>query len=106
MVFAYFVLPNPPLSVGVGLDNRATHLWPRTRFQSRGLGLGGSWRLPCYFSSRFWCSLFAFPCIFLASPPVAGSMAMAFVDDLFLPLKAGSSFNFFTYFAGFAALPF
>ena len=46
------------------------------------------------------------------TPPVAvaGGMAMAFVDDCFLPLKARSSFHFlffcFTYFAGFVALPF
>ena len=39
-------------------------------------------------------------------PPAVGDMAMVFVDDFFLPLKAGSSFIFFTYFAGFVALPF
>ena len=43
--FAYFVLPTPPLSVGAD-RNRSTHLWHRTRFQTRGLGLGGSWRIP------------------------------------------------------------
>ena len=31
---------------------------------------------------------------------------MIFVGDFFLPLKEGSSFVFFTYFAGLAALPF
>ena len=51
MVFAYFVLPTPPLSVGAGLGNRVTHLWHRTRFRSFGLGLGGLWRIPCYFRS-------------------------------------------------------
>ena len=90
-----FCPAHPRLSVGAGLGNRATHLWPRTRFQSCGLGFGGSWRLPCYFSFRFWYSLFAFPYIFLAFPPVAGGMTMAFVDDFFLPLKARSSFHFF-----------
>ena len=59
--FAYFVLPTPPLSVGAGLDSQATHLWHRTRFQSRGRGLGGSRRIPCYFSSRLWYLLFVFP---------------------------------------------
>ena len=44
--------------------------------------------------------------IFFTSPSVAGDMAMAFVDDLFLHLKARSSFHFFAYFAGFVALPF
>ena len=53
MIFAYFVRPAPPLSVGAGLGNRATHLWHRTRFRSCGLGvLGGSWRISCHFSSR------------------------------------------------------
>ena len=32
MVFAYSVLPTPPLSAGAGLDNRTTHLWHRIRF--------------------------------------------------------------------------
>ena len=36
--FAYSVLPTPPLSVGAGVGNRATHLWHRTRFRSCGLG--------------------------------------------------------------------
>ena len=95
MFFANFVLAPPPLSVGAGLGNRATSLWLRTRFHSCGLGIGGSWHLPCYFSSRFGHSLFALPCIFLAFPPVAGGMVAAFFDDLFLPLKAGSFFHFF-----------
>ena len=95
MIFAYFVLPAPSLSVGAGQGNQATHLWHRTRFQSCGLGLGGSWRLPCDFSSRVWYSLLAFPCIFLVFPPVAGGWAMALVDDLFLPLKARFPFHFF-----------
>ena len=56
----------PALSVGAGLVTRATNLWHITRFQSCGLGLGGSWCLPCYFSSRFLYQLCAFPCIFLA----------------------------------------
>ena len=40
--------------------------------------------------------------------PVAGGMAMAFVDDLVLPLKARPfpSFLFLTYLAGFVSLPF
>ena len=42
-----------PLSVGAGLGDRATRLWCRTCFQSCGLGLGGFWRLPFYFSRRF-----------------------------------------------------
>ena len=46
-VFAYFVMPTPPLSVGVGLGNPATHLRQRTHFRSFGLGLGGVWRAPC-----------------------------------------------------------
>ena len=51
----------PPLSVGAGLGNRATHLWHRRRFQSCGLGLGGSWRIPCHVSYRLSYSLFAIP---------------------------------------------
>ena len=30
-----------------GLGNRAIHLWHRARFRIFGLGLGGSWRIPC-----------------------------------------------------------
>ena len=95
----------PPLSVGTGLGNRATHLRDRTRFQSSRLGfLCDSWHLPCYFSSRFRCSFFAFPCIFPA-PPRRGWHG----DDSpkrILPAPQGWVFLFFTYFAGFVALPF
>ena len=59
--FCVFCPAYPPLSAGAGLGDRATHLWHRTRLQSCGLGLGGSWRIPWYFSSRFRCSFFAFP---------------------------------------------
>ena len=60
-----------------------------------------------FFLLGFLFSLFTFPCIFLLPSPVAGDTAMVFLDDLFLPLKAGSSFHlFFTYFAGLVALPF
>ena len=110
MVFAFFILLTPPLSVGAGLGNRATHLWHRTHFQSCGLGLGGSWRIPCYFCSRFWYSLFAFPLlVFFALPPVESGIAMAFVDGLFLPLRARASFLSFlvlSYLFGFVASPF
>ena len=41
----------------------------------------------------FGIHFFALPCIFLAFPPVAGGMAMAFADDLSLPLEARSSFH-------------
>ena len=49
MGFTFFVLPTPPLTVGVGLGNRTTHLWHRIRFRSFGLGLGDLWRIPLYF---------------------------------------------------------
>ena len=104
MVFAYFVLRTPPLSVGAGLGHRATHLWIRTRFQSYGLGLGGSWRLLSFFYSSWVISL-RFPRNSLAFPPVACGMATACVEYLFLPHKARSSFHFFKYLAGFVALP-
>ena len=46
----------------------------------------------------FFCSVFVFTFRllrnFLAFPSVAGGVAMAFVDDLFLPPKARSSFIF------------
>ena len=51
MIFAYFVLPTPSLSVGAGLGNRVPHLWHKIRFRSCRLDLSGSWRIPCYFSS-------------------------------------------------------
>ena len=95
MAFAYFVLPTPPLGVGAGLGNRATHLWFRTRFQSCGLGLGGSWRLPYYFLLVFAIHFSLSHASSSAPPPVAGDMAMAFVGDFFLPLKARSPFYFF-----------
>ena len=96
MGFAHVVLPTPPLSVGAGLGNRATQWWHRTRFQSCGLGwvVLGVFRvifLPVFgihFSLFFLYNSLAFP-------PVAGGMATAFVDDLFLPLKARYSFQFF-----------
>ena len=118
IVFVYFVLLTPVLSVGAGLGNRATQVWHRTRFRSCRLGLGGSWRIPCYFSSRptdlpplgswgrslsnqehllgnrtasFFVSSFRFPVGTFSPYPIAGGMAMAFVDDLFLPLKARPS---------------
>ena len=37
---------------------------------------------------------FRFPMHLPRPPPVAGDMMMVFVDDFFLPLKAGSSFHF------------
>ena len=97
-------LPPPPLSVGAGLGNRATHfLWHRTRFQSCRLGF------PLFldifgvmFSSRFLYSLFAFPCIFPAPPPLRVLwrwFSLATASWVFLSI-------FFSYFAGFVALPF
>ena len=112
--FRVFCPAYPPLSVGAGLGNPATHLWHRTRFRSCELGLGSSSRVPCYFSFRptdppparelgaIWITLttpageqdrlvscvntFAFPSALSRPTHVAGDMAMAFVDDLFLPL--------------------
>ena len=81
---------------------------------SRVLGsvLGGSWRIPCYSSSRFWhrvLTIFRFSMkLPRPLPPVAGGMAMAFVDDLFLPLRARPCFLplFLTNLVGFVASPF
>ena len=70
--------------------------------------LAYSWRIPCYFPSRSWYSLFAFPLNFLALPHVAGGMAMAFADDLSMSLRCRPSFLslFLTYLVGFVASPF
>ena len=70
MAFAYFVLHTPLLSVGAGLGDRATHLWHRTRFQSCGLGSGGSWRLPCFFLFVFGTRFSLLHASFSPSPPL------------------------------------
>ena len=68
------VLPIPPRSgAGGDLDNIDNPFW----------GTG---------PSRFLWSHFAFPSALSRPTHVAGGMAMAFVDDSFLPLKARSSF--------------
>ena len=100
MGFAYAVLPTPPLSVGAGLgNNRATHLWHRTRFPSCRLGfLCSSCHLPSYF---FFCFFFVFTFQFSLHlppplPPVAGDMAMILRLTIpSCPFKATSSFNCF-----------
>ena len=123
MVFAYFVLPTPPLSVGAGLGNQPNHVWHRTHFRSVCPGLGGLWRISCYFPHHpanppparepgsIWIKLpihtgaqdrLSFGAIlslflrhFLAPPPLRGDTAMAFVDDLFLSHSARPSFIYF-----------
>ena len=96
MFFAYSVLPTPPLSVGAGLGNRATHLWHRTRFPSSRLGfrclLTSS---VIFFFSSFFMFPFHFPCIFLAPPPSRVTWRWFFVDDFFLPLEATLPFILF-----------
>ena len=60
-----------------------------------------------FFSSRFFHIHFSLFHAAPSPPPVAGDMAMVFLDDSFLLLKAGSSFHlFFTHCAGLVALPF
>ena len=63
----------PPLSVGAGLSNRATHLWHITRFPSCRLGFRRFLTSSVsFFLLVFLCSLFTFPCIFLAPPRRGG----------------------------------
>ena len=98
MVFVYFVLPTPPRSVP-GL------VWVI------GPLICGTGHVPTVVGWVFGVVLDFLRVIFLLvfdihfslfhispspSSPVAGDMAMVFLDDFFPPLKAGSSFNFFS----------
>ena len=95
--FCVFCPAYPPAQCrGWSVGNRATHLWHRTRFQSYRLGF--RWFLTC--PALFFFSFLIFTFHFSMHlprllPPVAGDMAMAFIDDFFLPLQARSSFHFF-----------
>ena len=93
MVFAYSVLPTPPLSVGAGLGNRATHLWHRTRFPSSRLGfrclLTSS---VIFFFSSFFYVPFSLSLHLPRPPPSRVTWRWFFVDDFFLPLKATLTF--------------